>query len=270
MGSSVFAEPQMVVLAWRLYSALDAACFAASDLPLPAYALLVSSSEREEGLTLKEARAQFDEPFGLECLARMLERPELVERVRNPRNRREFSLRATRKGLMRIDCVDEMLALRVLSFAGTLDEGLFEQMVDRMTSLSLSEDGASRVATMFPGTALRMFSAYRAIAAEESARVGLTSLQTALLCALDVGIDIGAIPGCEGISDDAVERQLGELREKGFICDTGQALSEEGIERTDAFCRSVRSCVDDSASRYGERTMACARELCELALYALT
>lgn len=259
----------MVTMAWKLHAVLESACVSAGDVSLPAYALLVGAFEKEQGLPLKVARARFDALFGFDCLASVLEQRELTERVRNADNRREFALCATRRGVAHVERVDGALALGIIGYAHDLTETTFEQLVGRMSSLASQADGVSGTAALFPSMLLRALCAYHEIAVRESLLLGMSSLQAALLCAVDA--EEGVLQGAARwpVAESILEQQFDELRGKGLVDAEGAALSEEGIARADAFCHGVRARLGGMLDARSEAFVDELCDLCDFAIYAL-
>lgn len=273
MDGSGFVGTQVMAATLKLHAVLDAACGLAGDSRLSQHALLVGVAERDGGLSLKAAGRRFGLLGDVGCLVGSLEEREFAERTRDPRDRREFALRVTRKGLAQIERVDEVLAFELIARSRGLTEDSFGQLAERMAALSASVDPEARGASLFPSAFLCALDAYHRAVVQEAACLGLSSFQAALLAALDAFDDEEASLSYArqfGVAEDTVNLQIERLRDKGMIAGEGSfVLGGEGMVRLDALEGRMRQRIETLLSSVRDGVAGEVHDVCELVVYVL-
>lgn len=232
----------------RLYSVLNSSANSMGDLGLFAYACLVDIAEFTEGISRTQIEGDFSnckEP--MTCVSE-LEDKELVERVRNSRDRRAFAIRVTAKGHARIALLDEALSIALIDASGKLTEETFNHLEDLLAILSRDGREQRKVNTLLSGRLLAAICNYHAITVRESSLLGMPSVQMAVLIMLqepDVVLTAERMAHRLSLSPSAMMLQLENLCDRGAVkaenLNGPYTLLEDGYRKIEWFSKHFDS-----------------------------
>lgn len=266
----IFSDRQMVGVMHRLHLSLDATCSRIGDISLGEQALLTNVGEFDSGFPLKWAQ---EELMGLDVprhFVDLLERKELVSRIRSKIDKRGFALTATQKGRARLTLVDEAIAAALIYENKRWKEEEFAYLTTQMHALPNIFSEQRRITTIFSGEFLAMVHRYHQIIIQVASHYGLTSLQLAILCAFEEGKTRAPdhFKHLAGVSESVIEFQMNDLKNKNLVrINRVSELTEKGTQRRNDLLAMITSQMDALFVAYPESDTALFEDLGEYCMY---
>lgn len=235
-----------LVAMYKATSLLNETSRVVGDLSLIEYSFLVRASRSERGVSVKELKEEFSFYLGdATLLTQGLVYRELATLVRNPADRRGLALRVNEKGIMRLTLMDETMVLALLDASESSTQESIESLVEYCQNTLLSSSEKPQVDTLMPGEFMVLLCRYQEALTAASARVGLSSVQSAILMLVDISLKEMTpldVMNRLTLSESVLLPQFEFLEDRRLLVkerEDALELSKEGLARIDSLSREM-------------------------------
>lgn len=246
--TSIFSSCRTIFTMCRLHANVDASIRMACDIGIENATLLTDIAEHgSDGLPIKTIRERYEGFVDPDWAVETLIRRELVQRVRNQKDRRSLAITITSKGKERLLIVDDAIAHALLDLNTRMVEDDFVRLVHLTQDLAFRFSSKRQAVSLFPSFLLRTICRYRHILIHTAARYGMTAFQAAVLMRLNDTPDNLDFEGAKRYflySSNLLEAQLDSMTSHGLIEEINHVvLTEAGIARREVFQKDLHDAL---------------------------